>query len=77
MAIYNVHAESIDRIVTQTLKDVSGNFGSMEIVLAMAEVMGRVIVDVSANPVQGREAVDAAMGHLGKVLDLGFKAKGY
>ena len=77
MSIYNIHAESVEKIATQSLKDVSGQFGFMECLMGWAEAQGRVIVDVAANPVQGREMLDAAMGHLGKVLDAGFKAKGY
>ncbi len=74
---YNVNGENIARICMQTLHDLSGNFDPVECVMGLSEAIGRIIVDTAKTPIQGREMLDVSQAHIGKVMEIGFRLRGF
>jgi hypothetical protein len=54
-----------------------GNFSHGEILVGLAEAIGRITVDACTNLVQMGECVDVVHDHLRRTIAAGAKAKGY
>lgn len=54
-----------------------GQFNIAEVMMGLAEVMGRAIVSVSETPVQGVQCAKIMEDHLKRTLVAGFTSKGF
>lgn len=65
----------IVQIITNAIGD--GRFNQGEVLLALAESMGRLIVNMSDNPVAGTQATQIMLDHVKTTLHAGFTSKGF
>lgn len=78
MNLHNVNRDAIDRLLRH-LNDVvgSGNYEVGDVALALAEYMGRFVVQVCDTPVSGVQLAEVMEQHIKRTLEYGFGAKGY
>ena len=74
---YNIDQRKVAGVVIEAnaaLTDKSFNHG--EVVLGLAELIGRVIVEAVENPIQARELMKVAAAHIDKTITVGAEARG-
>jgi hypothetical protein len=78
MNLHNVNRDAIDRILRH-INDItgSGNYEVGDVALALAEYMGRFIVQVCDTPVSGVNLAEVMEQHIKRTLEAGYNAKGY
>lgn len=54
-----------------------GQFNTGEVIIGVAEVLGRIIVGTAGTPVQGAQCMQIITDHLTRTLQAGYAAKGY
>jgi len=75
---YEIDKRRVDQICTATMREFGqGNFNHGEILVGLAEAIGRITVDVCTNLIQMGECVDIVNDHLRRTIAAGAKAKGY
>ena len=78
MTTYNINPEHVERIATQIMRELGqGQFDKVEIVMGIFEAAGRIAVDTSHSPMEGREYLDVGLMHLRNTMEAGFRAKGF
>lgn len=75
---YDIDPRRVGGVVAETQRALSGhNFSHGEVLVGLAEVIGRTIVDVATTPIQGADAAKVVAEHLQRTLHAGFTSKGY
>lgn len=75
---YPIDPRQVDRICTAAVREFGqGNFNHGELMIGLAEAVGRIIVNACSNPVQMGECVDVVRDHLKRTIAIGAKAKGF
>lgn len=54
-----------------------GNFNHGEVILGVAEALGRIVVNIAETPVQGGQCLQVIVNHLNETMQAGFTAKGF
>lgn len=74
----NISRAQMDEIIRRYMQATSnGIFTSADVMLATAEYLGRIIVELSDTPVAGMSAVQIANNHMVEVVRAGMSAKGF
>ncbi len=75
---FHVNREAIDRCMRHMMSAANqGNYEVHEVLLANAEMLGRIIVDTCDTPVSAIQMATVMEGHIKRTLQAGFSAKGY
>jgi len=62
--------------VDQMLKERGRDFNTVEVMIGLQELVGRIIVDMSMTPVSAGELIVHAKKHLDDTVRIGLQAKG-
>lgn len=75
---HNISRAQMDEILRRYVQATSnGVFATADVMLATAEFLGRIIVDMVDTPVAGMQAAQVASDHLVNTVRAGMTAKGY
>ena len=75
---HDVNIVKVELVVKDILRMVgNGGLDYGEVLLALSEALGRVIVDVCKTPIQMTEMADVANAHLRRTIIAGAQAKGF
>lgn len=75
---YEVTPGNVKWVAENVLKAIGdGKFNHGEVLLGVAEALGRIVVSAAATPVQGVSAMQVIVDHLNDVIKTGYMAKGY
>lgn len=75
---HNISRAQMDEILRRYVQATSnGVFTTADVMLATAEFLGRIIVDMADTPVSGLQAAQVASDHLFNTVRAGMTAKGY
>lgn len=75
---YEVVPGNITWVCENVLKSVNdGQFNHGEVILGVAEALGRIVIASAETPVQGASALQACIDHLRTTLAAGYSARGY
>lgn len=75
---YEVTPGNVTWVCENVLKSIhDGQFNHGEVMLGIAEALGRVIMNAAETPVQGMSAVEVVSAHLRTTMRAGFIARGY
>jgi len=75
---YEVTPGNVTWVCENVLKSINdGQFNHGEVILGMAEALGRVVISSAKTPVQGASALQACIDHLRTTLAAGYSARGY
>ena len=75
---HNISRAQMDEILRRYVQATSnGVFTTADVMLATAEFLGRIIVDMAETPVSGLQAAQVASDHLFSTVRAGMTAKGY
>lgn len=75
---YEINPRKIVGVVNQVNQAlVHQGFNHGEVLVGLAEVIGRTIVETSQTPIQGAEAAKVVADHLQRTLHAGFTSKGF
>ena len=74
--IVNVDKEKIERMVRHTLHGISGQGAHPgEVILALSECVGRVIVTIEGDGILKRELVDLAIKQMAQAIEAGIDGR--
>lgn len=72
---YQVDQRKVAGVVIETNAALSGkDFNHGEVILGLAELIGRVIVEASDNGIQAKELAQVAANHIGLTIKVGAEA---
>lgn len=75
---YEVQPGNVEWVCSRVLKSLDGGqFNHGEVILGIAEALGRVVVSSAETPVQGTQAAQVILAHLNSTIAAGYSAKGY
>lgn len=75
---HNINPGVVEQITHRVLSSVStSEFSTGEVILGLAEALGRVIVAVAKSPVEGVQCARIMEEHVKRTLVAGYTAKGY
>jgi len=75
---HNISRAQMDEILRRYVEATSnGIFTTADVMLATAEYLGRIIVEMSDTPVAGMQAAQVASDHLVGTVRAGMTAKGF
>lgn len=73
---YPIDARRVSGVVTEANLAIQGKgFNHGEILVGLAELIGRVIVDVASTSIQADEMMDVVKDHLKRTVIVGAKAR--
>lgn len=68
----NVDQQKVAGVVKELNQVIGGKgFNRLELILGLAEMTGRVVVDTAETPIQARELAGVAFGHLSQTITVG------
>lgn len=74
---YQIEPRKIAGVVHEASRAIDGHaFNHGEVIVGLAELTGRIIVDAAANHIQMKEMVKAVTEHLERTIIAGNEAKG-
>lgn len=74
---YQIDARKVAGVVIEANSALTDkNFNQGEVILGLAELIGRVIVESADTSIQAGEMVKVVMAHLDKTITVGSQAKG-
>lgn len=74
---YEIEQRKVAGVVIEANQALSGkDFNHGEIVLGLAELLGRVIVDAAPHHIAAKELYDVAINHINKTIAIGSHASG-
>lgn len=74
---YNIDQRKVAGVVIEANQSLNGKgFNHGEVVLGLAELLGRVIVEAVDNPIQAKELMKVAAGHIDSTVRIGAQARG-
>jgi hypothetical protein len=72
---YKIEPRKVAGVVIEANQAISGKgFNHGEVVIGLSELIGRIIVDASATPIQAQELVKIVESHLALTLKRGAEA---
>lgn len=75
---HDVNPMMVERAVQDTLRSLgNGGLNHAEVLLTLAQSLGRLIVEVCKTPIQMTEMAEAADKHLRQTIHIGAQAKGF
>ena len=75
--MYNIDQRKVVGVVLEANSALTNkNFNHGEVVLGLAELIGRVIVEAVENPIQAKELMQVAAAHIDRTIKVGAEAKG-
>lgn len=76
--IHDVNPVKVEYAVKEVLRELGdGGLSHGEVLLALAEATGRMIVNVCKNPVQMAEMAKIVGQHLARTIQVGAQVKGF
>ncbi len=74
---YQIKPRKIAGVVREASQAIEGhNFNHGEVIVGLAELTGRIIVEAASNHIQAAEMVKAVVEHLDRTILAGSEAKG-
>lgn len=74
---YEIEQRKVAGVVVEANRALAGkDFNHGEIVLGLAELLGRVIVEAAENHIQTKELLDVVQDHIVKTIQVGNAATG-
>lgn len=74
---YQIEPRRIAGVVAEASRAIEGhNFNHGEVIVGLAELTGRIIVEAASNHIQMKEMVEAVVEHLDRTIVAGSDAKG-
>lgn len=74
----NISRAQMDEIIRRYMQATNnGIFTSADVMMATAEYLGRIIVELADTPVAGMSAVQIATDHMYETVKAGMSAKGF
>lgn len=74
----NISRAQMDEIIRRYMQATNnGIFTSADVMMATAEYLGRIIVELADTPVAGMSATQIASDHMFEVVKAGMSAKGF
>lgn len=75
---YEVTPGNVTWVCENVLKSIrDGQFNHGEVILGVAEALGRIIITSAGTPIQGASAMQVVVDHLNASLAAGYTARGY
>jgi len=75
---YEVVPGNVTWVCENVLKSINdGQFNHGEVILGVAEALGRIVISSAPTPVQGASALQACIDHIRTTLAAGYTARGY
>lgn len=75
---YDVSPGNVEWVASTVMRAIGdGRFNSGEVIMGVAEALGRIIVNLSDTPVQGISCAQVMEEHIKRTLFAGFTAKGF
>lgn len=75
---YKINEFMVRNAVVEIRSALSGkNFNHGEVLIALAETIGRHIVEVSKTPIDGTDAAKAVVDHMTLTMKVGYEQKGF
>lgn len=72
---YKIDRNKVAGVVVETnLALTNKDFNHGEIILGLAELIGRIVVDACDNPIQAKELMQVATNHIGMTIQIGAEA---
>ena len=72
---YEINASRVAGVVIEASKAIDGHsFNHGEVVLGLAELIGRVTLQAASTKIQADELVQAATAHMKRTIDIGAQA---
>lgn len=73
---YQIDKRKIAGVVIECNRAISGkDFNHGEVVLGLAELIGRVIVEAADGPIQAKELMQVATNHVANTVRIGAEAR--
>jgi hypothetical protein len=73
---YQIDKRKIAGVVMEANRAISGkDFNHGEVVLGLAELIGRVIVEAADGPIQAKELMQVATNHVANTVRIGAEAR--
>jgi len=73
---YQIDQRKVAGVVIETNQALSGkDFNHGEVILGLAELIGRIIVEACENGVQAKELAQVAANHIGMTIKVGAEAQ--
>lgn len=74
----NISRAQVDEIIRRYIEATNnGVFTSADVLIATAEYLGRIIVELAETPISGMQAAQIASDHLFATMRAGMSAKGF
>ncbi len=78
MQLHNINRVAMDRVLSNLSHAVGqGQYELADVALALAEFMGRMIVNTCDTPISGVQLAAALEDHIKRTIHAGYTAKGY
>lgn len=75
---YDVSPGNIEWVKTRVMQALDGGqFNIGEVIMGVAEALGRVVVANSETPVQAGQCLQIIVDHLNRTMHAGYTAKGF
>lgn len=75
---YEIDKAMVDKAVSFIMREVGqGSFNHGEVIIALSECLGRVIVDAAKTPIAMRDAVEVVANHVTTACRAGAAARGW
>lgn len=72
---YQIDQRKVAGVVIETNLALTGkDFNHGEVIIGLAELIGRIIVDASDNGIQAKELMGVAVNHIGLTIKVGAEA---
>ena len=73
---YQIDQRKVAGVVIETNQALSDkDFNHGEVILGLAELIGRIIVDAADSSIQAKELVQVAAAHMSKTIQIGAEAQ--
>ena len=78
MELHNVNRGKVDELIHRFAQVANqGDYSVADVVIAIAEFSGRILVQMGDTPISGTQLAQVFEGHVKRTLVAGYSAKGY
>ena len=75
---HNVNAQAVQQIVRHMSSVINqGHYNTGDLLIAVAELLGRIIVDTCETPISAIQMATVMEDHIKRCLQAGFTARGF